>query len=84
MAVNNSIPVSIVSSPSDLEAVSVVCSLKFHVTFCVIYAPPNAPDSYHKRLQDYILDLVSSPKHVIVMGDFNYPDISWDRLTGLI
>ena len=59
-----------------------VCDLNEPITFCVVYVPPNAPDSYHPCLRNYLAHLVAISTNVIFMGDFNYPDISWDRLDG--
>lgn len=82
LAISKSISTSPVPSPPDLEAVSVVCDLNEPITFCVVYVPPNAPDSYHSCLRNYLTHLASISTNVIFMGDFNYPDVSWDRLVG--
>ena len=82
LAISKSISTSPMSSPPDLEAVSVVCGLNEPITFCVVYVPPNAPDSYHSCLRIYQTHLVFISTNVIFMGDFNSPDVSWDRLVG--
>ena len=82
LAISKSISASPVSSPPDLEAVSVVCDLNEPLTFCVVYVPPNATDRYHSCLRNYLTHLVSISINVIFMGDFNYSDVSWDRLDG--
>ena len=47
-----------------------------------MYVPPNGADSYHSSLRNYLAHLVSISTKVIFMSDFNYSDVSWDRLVG--
>ena len=49
----------------------------------MVYVPPNSPDIYHSNLRQYLYSFVSSSPNPIILGDFNYPDIRWDRLEGV-
>ena len=47
---------------------------------CLIYrSPSNGSQEYNKRLRD-LLDEINSKgySHILMMGDFNYPDIDWE------
>lgn len=48
------------------------------LTLGVIYRSPNSPPENHDHLRSMIIEaneLKSS--HLLIMGDFNYPDINW-------
>ena len=42
----------------------------------MLYAPPNATVEYHRNY------LQSLPTQVVILGDFNMPDINWSTLSG--
>ena len=65
--------------PQDLEVVCVVIRVPH---LCCVYVPPNAPIDYHESLHRYLLHLASGPNQLIVLGDFNYPDICWSSMIG--
>ena len=68
--------------PGNLEVVNVSVSFNdFDVTFCMVYAPPNAMADYHKDLSDYLTTFASLPNPLFILGDFNLPDINWATLT---
>ena len=48
---------------------------------CVLYVPPNANDLYHQHLLD-VLHFLPPNKDLMIIGDFNLPDIDWDVLNG--
>ena len=41
---------------------------------CVVYVPPNSDTSYYASLISY-LDSISATHRIIILGDFNSPDI---------
>jgi len=50
---------------------------------CVLYIPPNSDDSYYEILYNYLIDLViGNTNPVILLGDFNFPDVDWCTLSG--
>ena len=79
LAVKNHIPCSELSTPEDLELVTVKVGL---VHQCVLYRPPNASHEYDVSLINYINCLAMSPGHIVILGDLNVPDIDWD-LSGI-
>ena len=76
IAVHNSIPSSLVCTPSDFEIVSMKIS-----SSNLIYIPPNCSESYLLSVIHYLSELVCSYDKCIIVGDFNLPDICWSSLT---
>ena len=82
IAVNSLLPSFQLSTPDELEVVTVRIALhKKVITICTAYIPPNCSDDYKYSLLSY-LDTVSSSETVFIMGDFNLPDICWSSLVG--
>ena len=79
VAVNCSIPSSLLPSPPDLEVASVKLGLNKELILCTIYVPPNSSESYLTSLFTYLSDLTCSPNQCLIVGDFN-PDICWSSL----
>ena len=83
LAINCSIFSMEVPSPDHLEVVSVhvIRSSKAPLVFCVVYVPPNPDYHYCSDLLDYLATLISV-HDVVLLGDFNVPDINWSTLSG--
>ena len=82
VAVKEGIPCSVLSSPSELEVVTLNIGSPFTFTLCTIYIPPSSPNDYHIPMIDYLKALSSTSTNLVLAGDFNYPDINWAALTG--
>ena len=82
VAVNDSIPSSLVSSPSNLEIICVQLKLPCAFNLCTVYLPPNSDLSYFESLIDFLSDILSSCIPCIIVGDFNLPNICWSTFTG--
>ena len=76
IAVNDSIPILLISSPPDLEIVSVIIGSKKQFILCTVYVCPNCSFSYLVSLLSLISNLNNQ------CGDLNFPDICWSFLTG--
>ena len=48
------------------------------IVVCCLYILPNSCGEYF----EYLTDLANGQDSVIVMGDFNLPDINWPTVTG--
>ena len=48
-----------------------------------MYNPPNSCVEYKQSLIAYLDNLLANPVPLILMGDFNVPDINWAILSGL-
>ena len=82
LAISNDFPSRQLSSPPNLEVVTVSVSLVPAVTCCMVYAPPNATVEYHTELTNYLATITSLSNPILIIGDFNMPDINWSTLTG--
>ena len=82
IAVKDSIPSFSVSSPPDLEIVSVRLGQTNDHVICCVYVSPDASLSYVSCLVHYLTDLTSSFNKCTILGDFNFPDIDWHTLMG--
>ena len=76
IAVNNHLSSKGVSTPDDLELTAVYLH-QYHLTICVVCITPNTSTEYHKKLYDY-LDTLPHNEPILLIGDFNAPDIEWD------
>ena len=71
----------IISSPSDIEiccALFTISNKKFYI-ICS-YIPPSSPYQIYEAHFDsfkYISTLLSPDDHLIIMGDFNLPSVTW-------
>ena len=74
---DESIPTSIIPSPTNLEVISsqVLQSLCVRSTFLLIQVIAT--------LLKFLADFITSSEYVIIVGDFNLPDINWNSLTGI-
>ena len=54
------------------------------VRTCLVYNPPNSYVEYKQSLAiaAYLDNLATKPSPLILMGDFNVPDIIWATLSG--
>ena len=83
LAVSNKLPSRQVLSPHNLEVVSVSIFLSnTDITSYMVYAPLNASAEYHSDLVNYLNTITALSTPVLLLGDFNTPDINWSTLTG--
>ena len=82
IAINNKIPCQIISSPTNLELICVRLLISNPITICVTYIPPNSPKVYCDDLFNFLLNCQAASDKLIILGDFNFPDIDWDTLSG--
>jgi len=60
-----------------------VRTLGTNLTVTRLYIPPNADQSYFSRFQS-LMGIDNSNKDLILLGDFNLPNINWDTMSGSI
>ena len=46
-----------------------------------VYRSPNSTTDNNKQLNNVILNMTKDHSHVLVVGDFNYPDLDWAEET---
>lgn len=54
----------------------------YSFTLCVTYVPPSTTADYYDSLFNFFLHVHHVSCKIIVLGDFNFPDIHWDVLSG--
>ena len=64
-------------APDNLEVVKISVQAHCSLTICAVYTPPNSKNDYIQGLYLYLSTLISSA-NVILLGDFNAPDVNWD------
>ena len=79
LAVKHDLPSVQLSLSSVIESVIVELTSNRSFIVCVVYAPPHAGDSYYQHLSA-LLSSLPPGKDVLILGDFNFPDIDWDLL----
>ena len=81
IAIKNSISSRIVQSPLKLELIAVEL-IEINYLVFIVYLPPNIEIILLKETIYFIKQFCSSNRSVIIIGDFNLPDINWLSLVG--
>ena len=68
------------TSPDNLEVVAVTVHAHHSFTICAVYIPPNSTRDYIQDFYLYLNTFIPST-NVILLGDFNAPDVNWDIFT---
>ena len=78
LAISNIIPSVLLLSPPDLELIIVKLNLSRPIIVCCVYFPPPPSDTLVSLFFSYLSSLsISSDVTLIIIGDFNLPDIDW-------
>lgn len=81
LAIDQSIPSKIIPSPNDIEVIIVQIMAHNPIKLCLVYNPPNCGFNYQQKLLTFLSDIMQSKGNVVIMGDFNVPDIRWPTLS---
>jgi len=81
LAIENDIPCQLVASPNNVEMVCVSLNYSYPILCCLIYIPPNSSTIYCQNLLDFLSNITF--EHNVQLGDFNFPDIDWNTLSGV-
>ena len=81
LAVRNILSSRLISSSDNVESVVVEIDCGMPLIVCVLYIPPAASDLYYQHLSNELSALPFN-SDLMVLGDFNFPDIDWDLLCG--
>lgn len=80
MAIKDTCSSKVLNSPSDLEVLTIDVGLPVSLTICTAYIPPNCSKNYTDNFIQYF-DALGETNRLVVVGDFNCPDICWSTLT---
>ena len=75
LAVRSDIPCQLIDSPCELEIVSVKLNYSQPVVCCLTYIPPNSSITQYENLFNFLNSTNIGSVNLIVLGDFNIPDI---------
>ena len=81
LAVRDHLSSKQLQSSDDIESIVVEIHSSRSFIVCVLYIPPSADDSYHTQVSEVFSSLPLN-LDVLILGDFNFPDIDWDTLGG--
>ena len=82
LAVDQSIASKHIHVSENFEILGLEIRIQFPVVVCVVYVPPGVCYSYIVSLLDS-LDCLFTGKSVLLLADFNLPNVNWSTLTGL-
>ena len=82
LAINHQYPSLQLSTPLNLELLLVQIGVTSPIRICLLYNPPNANHDYTNNLLTFLRTLIADSTPLIIMGDFNMPDINWLTLSG--
>ena len=74
-------PSHLIISHSTIDFVAIQLLTSPPVTLCCIYIPPSCCLDYFHSALDALANILSHHQNVIILGDFNLPDINWSCLT---
>ena len=74
LAISDKFDAKQLSTPKELELITVEIYCKTTVTMCLIYNPPNASEMYHSSLLKYLQSL-SEVETLVLLGDLNLPNV---------
>ena len=83
LAVRCDIPCQLIDSPSELEIVCVKLNYSQPIVCCLTYMPPNSSITHYENLFSFLNNANISSTNLILLGDFNIPDIDWNTLSGV-
>ena len=74
----------LIHSPPNLEVVCIKLRLLdgLIISLSSVYVPPNPDISHFNQLIAFLKSLAANEKILIIVGDFNLPDICWTSLLG--
>ena len=81
IAAEGSVSNQLIDCPKELELLAMQIGIKHLTRICLVYNSPNSCVEYKQSLMAYLDNFAANPTPLILMGDFNVPDINWDTLS---
>jgi len=82
LAIKDNITSTQLPSPSNVEIITVLISMDEPFIISVVYISPNSNDTYHEQLHNHLTNLANELNPLILLGDFNDPDVDWATYSG--
>ena len=81
LCISSHIPSRLLQSHTTIDMVSVEVQTFPSIVFCCVYIPPKFTDDYLYLVLHSIESLSLQYSRLIVVGDFNAPDVEWSTLS---
>jgi len=81
IAVRNNINTEIIPLDCCLEVLSLKIGIHSPFVLCIVYIPLSSSLDQYLTLFSYLTEITSGNHPVVIIGDFNLPDINWNTLT---
>ena len=77
------IPISnkILPGPNNIEVIVVQITTRNPLTLHLVHNPPNSFATYQQNFLNFLSNIMQSDNNVVILGDFNMPDICWTSLS---
>ena len=79
IAVSKQLKARLLCTSTELEAITIEIGKDLIV--CCLYLPPDCSQDYFNEALLHLKNLPSD-SHVVILGDFNLPDINWECMAG--
>ena len=81
IGVSSSLSSHLIASHSSIDMVVVQLLTSPPITLCCTYIPPSCSPDYFSSCISALTAIMTHHQNVIILGDFNLPDIDWSCLT---
>ena len=81
IGVSSSLSSHLIASHSSIDMVVVQLLTSPPITLCCTYIPPSCSPDYFSSCISALTTIMTHHQNVIILGDFNLPDIDWSCLT---
>ena len=82
ICVSTLVPSRLIESHLSIDMVTIEITTTPSLIISCVYIPPNCSDAYLMATHQSIEDLAKRYQNLIILGDFNSPDICWATLHG--
>jgi len=83
MAIDTTLPSRILPNTDDIEVVAADHEVQLNkpLKIVVLYHPLNSGPDLQRQILSYIYNLLQEDGYIVIMGDFNTPDVDWLTLS---